>query len=300
MSVLAGRRRLAISIAAAVVIVLVAIAAVAYLSRERGEVLVGAGDIAGCSYEADEATASLLDDIGGTVMTLGDNAYHNGTAAEFRECYEPTWGRHKDRTRPAPGNHEYYTSNASAYFDYFGEAAGDPDKGYYSYDLGEWHVIVLNSDCNDDMGGCDGDSPMVRWLREDLDKNPAPCTLAYWHNPLFSSGEHGNQDRTKPFWRALHEANADVVVNGHDHSYERFAPQDPDGVADPEQGIRQFVVGTGGVALRPFGEAKPNSEVRNNGTHGVLKLDLKETGYDWEFVPVEGETFTDSGSGDCH
>jgi 3',5'-cyclic AMP phosphodiesterase CpdA len=266
---------------------------------EIPEILVGAGDIAGCSSEGDEATAALLDGIDGTVFTVGDNVYESGTDAEFEECYQPSWGRHKARTYPSPGNHEYYTANASGYFHYFGAAAGEPGEGYYSYDLGEWHVVALNGMC-ENVGRCEADSPMVRWLEEDLSANPKTCTLAYWHHPLFSSGYNGNQPKMKPTWDTLYAANVDVVVNGHDHSYERFAPQDPNGVADSERGIREFVVGTGGINLRPFETIEPNSEVRNADAYGVLKLTLRSTSYDWEFVPVAGETFTDSDSGECH
>ena len=266
---------------------------------EIPKILVGAGDIAGCSSEGDEATAALLDGIDGTVFTVGDNVYESGTDAEFEECYQPSWGRHKARTYPSPGNHEYYTANASGYFHYFAAAAGEPGEGYYSYDLGEWHVVALNGMC-ENVGGCEADSPMVRWLEEDLSANPKTCTLAYWHHPLFSSGYHGNQPKMKPTWDTLYAANVDVVVNGHDHSYERFAPQDPNGVADSERGIREFVVGTGGINLRPFETIEPNSEVRNADAYGLLKLTLRSTSYDWEFVPVVGETFTDSDGGECH
>jgi hypothetical protein len=274
--------------------------------QERGAILVGAGDIADCSGSegagstGGEATAKLLDRMAGMIFTAGDNAYRSGTKAEFAECYAQSWGRHKARTLPAPGNHEYYTANASGYFNYFGAAAGDPSEGYYSYNLGQWHVVVLNSMC-ENVGGCEDSSPMMRWLREDLAANPRSCTLAYWHHPLFSSGaEHGNDPRMKPIWDALYAANVDVVVNGHDHDYERFAPQDPNGIADSARGIREFVVGTGGAGLYSFGKIQPNSEVRNADTHGVLKLTLYSTSYDWEFVPVSGERFTDSGSGSCH
>jgi hypothetical protein len=231
------------------------------------------------------------------VFTLGDNANPDGTAAEFAECYDPTWGRHKARTRPAAGNRDYNTTDASAYFDYFGAAAGDAGKGYYSYDVGDWHVVVLNSNCSE-VGDCTTDSPQGQWLRADLAANPTTCTLAYWHEPLFSS--KGGTSSVEDFWQMLYEAGADVVLNGHRHNYERFAPQDPNGVADPEHGIREFVVGTGGVDLSSFGSTtQPNSEVRNSDTHGVLKLTLHSTGYDWEFIPVAGSTFTDSGSAAC-
>jgi Ca2+-binding RTX toxin-like protein len=263
-------------------------------------VLVGAGDIAKCNDLRDEATADLLDDIPGTVYTTGDNAYDSGTSAEFQNCYQPSWGRHKARTHPTPGNHEYFTAGASGYFGYFGSAAGDPTKGYYSYDLDEWHIVSLNSQCGQ-VGGCGSASPMVTWLKQDLAANPAACTAAYWHHPVFSSGaEHGNDPKMKPSWQALYDADADVILAGHSHNYERFSPQDANGVADPQLGIREFVVGTGGPTVHGFGTIQPNSEVRNAGTSGVLKLTLHPTSYDWEFVPVAGKTFTDTGSGQCH
>lgn len=276
-------------------------------AEEAGEpVLVGAGDIADCGQSGDEATADLLDGIPGTVFTTGDNAYESGTAAQFADCYDPGWGRHKDRTRPVPGNHDYGTTGASGYFGYFGEAAGDPSRGYYSYDLGRWHVVSLNSMCGNaasefrQPGGCGPDSPMIGWLRQDLTANPKACTLATFHHPLFNSGNLGNHPNTKPIWDALYAAGADVVLNAHQHAYERFAPQTPEGVADPARGIREFVVGTGGASLEPFGATQPNSRVRNADTYGVLKLNLHPKGYDWEFVPVAGEAFTDSGADECH
>jgi len=262
-------------------------------------VLVGAGDIAGCGSQKDEETAMLLDGIDGTVFTLGDNVYPNGTAAQFANCYDPTWGQYVARTRPAAGNHDYYTPGAAGYFGYFGAAAGDPDKGYYSYDADDWHVIVLNSRCGA-VGGCSADSPQGQWLQADLAANSSTCTLAYWHVPLFSSGSHhGGTAAMRDFWQILYDAGADVVLNGHEHNYERFATQDPDGRADPEHGIRQFVVGTGGGSLYAFGPAQPNSEVRNSDTYGVLALTLHPAGYDWTFIPVDGGTFTDIGSAAC-
>ena len=258
-------------------------------------VLVGAGDIADAA-QRDEATAKLLETIPGTVVPLGDNAYPNGTADEFNNYYEPTWGRHKARTRPAAGNHEYDIPGASGYFNYFGAAAGDPAKGYYSYDVGAWHIIVLNSECSQ-VGGCGSTSPQGQWLQADLAANPRPCTLAIMHKALFASGTDSAAGRD--FWSLLYQAGADVVLSGHAHFYERFAPQDPSGVADPARGIREFVVGTGGASLHSFGTTVPNSEVRNNKTHGVLKLTLHPTSYDWEFVPIAGATFTDSGSAVC-
>ncbi len=267
--------------------------------------LVGAGDIARCpttgatGAEGAEATAKLLDGIPGTVFTTGDNAYESGTATEFQNCYGPTWGRHKARTNPSVGNHEYNTAGASGYFNYFGSAAGDPSKGYYSYNLGDWHVVVLNAMC-ENVGGCGATSPMVTWLENDQAANPKACTAAYWHHPLFSSGEHGNNTKMRPTWDALYAANADVVLNGHDHDYERFAPQSPSGGADSTRGIREFVVGSGGGSHYSFVSIQPNSEVRNSDTYGVLKLTLKPTSYDWKFVPEAGRSFTDSGTTNCH
>jgi acid phosphatase type 7 len=265
-------------------------------------VLVGAGDIATCGeLEGAEATAKLIAKIPGTVFAVGDLAYPDGSDEQFAKCYGPTWGRFKERTRPAPGNHEYHSDGASGYAHYFGPAAGDAKKGYYSYDLGAWHVIVLNSEC-EQVGGCDAVSAQGQWLRHELSQNHAACTLAYFHKPLFSSGvAHGNDPLMKPIWQALYDAGADVVINGHDHHYERFAPQDPDGHPDAQRGIREFVVGTGGKTTHRTLAAspQPNSEVRNADTFGVLKLTLHPTSYDWEFIPEANKTFSDSGSGTC-
>jgi hypothetical protein len=200
-----------------------------------------------------------------------------------------------------PGNHDYHTSGASGYFGYFGGAAGDPSKGYYSFDLGGWHVIVLNTSDGCATISCAAGSPQEQWLKADLAAHPAQCTLAMWHQPRFNSGaEHGNDTDVAPFWNDLYAAGADVILNGHEHVYERFAPQDPEGRGDPQRGIREFVVGTGGAPLYAFLPPEPNDRVRNAETHGVIKLTLHPDGYDWRFVPVAGESFTDSGSGECH
>jgi hypothetical protein len=293
------RRAIVVALAtAALAVVAIVSLYVVRPAQAASVVMVGAGDIAHCSTTTDEATAKLLDGISGTVFTLGDNAYNSGTSAEFANCYNPTWGRHKARTKPAVGNHEYLTSGASGYFNYFGAAAGDPKKGYYSYDRGDWHVIVLNSNCS--QVPCAAGSAQDTWLRADLANHPNKCTLAYFHAPLYSSGQHGNSTSVRPFWEALYKANADVVLSGHDHDYERFAPQNPYGAFDSARGIREFVVGTGGTYLRPFGTIKANSVSRNATTHGVLKLTLNSGGYAWKFVPVAGKTFTDSGTASCH
>jgi hypothetical protein len=236
------------------------------------------------------------------VLLLGDNQYWSGTLAAHLASFAPSWGRLGSLLRPAPGNHEYQTPGAAGYFDYFGAAAGDRTKGWYSYDLGSWHVVVLNSNCGD-LGansGCDPGSPQLQWLTADLAAHPRACTLAYWHHPRFSSGAHGNDATYDAFWRELYNAGADVVLVGHDHDYERFAPQDPDAKADPGHGIRQFVVGTGGREIRAFSTIRANSESRNAKEFGVLTLKLRSGGYDWQFLPVLGSTFSDHGSASCH
>jgi len=259
--------------------------------------LVGAGDIALCSTEMDEATAALLDGITGTVFTAGDNAYGSGTAEQFADCYGPSWGRHLARTLPSAGNHDHLTKDLAGYFGYFGSRAGAAGQSWYSTDLGAWHVIVLDSEC-DKVGGCGLDSPQGKWLVQDLADSTARCTVAIWHHPRFSSGFHGNDKDVDPFWRALYAAGVDVVLNGHDHDYERFAPQDPDANATPD-GIRQFVVGTGGASLRNFEQTAANSLVRSAIAYGVIKLVLHQAAYDWQFISVDG-SFTDAGSATCH
>lgn len=260
-----------------------------------GAVFVGAGDIGRCTSSADEATAALIAGIPGTVYTLGDNVYESGTATEFTNCYHPSWGQHKSRTRPVPGNHDYLTSGATGYYGYFGAGAGPSGRGYYSYELGSWHIVALNSEVSMSAG-----SAQETWLRADLAANPAQCVLAYWHKPRFSSGSHGNLTVSQAIWNLLYDARAELVLVGHDHNYERFAPQTPAGAADPVRGIRQFVVGTGGTGLRSLGTRKSNSEVFDATAHGVLKLTLSAGSYSWQFIPIPGRSFTDSGSGTCH
>jgi acid phosphatase type 7 len=267
-------------------------------------VLLAAGDIAECEHQGDEATARILAEYpDATIATLGDNAYQQGTAEQYRECYGPSWGAFKDRTRPATGNHDNSTKDAQGYWEFFGERGGPFDRYYYSYELGGWHVVVLNSDCWR-VEGCESNDPQAQWLRRDLAQHPVLCTLAYWHRPPFSSGRYGSLKDTKrvrPLWAILVERGVDVLLTGHDHSYERFAPINATGKKDDADGVRLFVVGTGGGNLRNFAnEPLPTTEVRQDHTWGVLKLTLGETGYDWEFLPVAGKTFTDSGSGDCH
>jgi hypothetical protein len=253
-------------------------------------VLVGAGDIASCSNSNDEATAKLLDAIPGTVFTTGDNVYDSGTTSQFTNCYGPTWGRHKARTKPSPGNHDYGTSGASGYFNYFGVPS------YYAYDRGGWRVYALNSSISMAVG-----STQEQWLRRDLAANPRSCVLAYWHHPRWSSGSvHGNHTSVAPLVQALYDYRAELIVVGHEHNYERFAQQNPTGARDDIRGIRQIVAGTGGKSHYGFATIKPNSVIRNSTTHGVLKLTLLSNSYSWEFVPVPGGTFRDSGNTPCH
>ena len=262
-------------------------------------VLVGAGDMGDCGHEHDEATAALVSSIDGTVFALGDNAYPNGSPENYAKCFDPSWGQFKARIRPAAGNHDYLTEGAKGYFDYFGAAAGDPALGYYSYDAGAWHIVVLNSNCGQVAGGCGATSAQATWLKADLAAHPTACALAYWHHPRYSSGLHGDTENMRDLWQILDKGGVDVALSGHDHDYERFAPQDADGNASA-QGVRQFVVGTGGKSLYAFEHGpEANSEVRNDSVFGVLKLTLHPTSYDWQFIPAEGNPFTDGGSAAC-
>jgi acid phosphatase type 7 len=243
-----------------------------------------------------------------TVLALGDVQYECAGYSAFLGSYDPSWGRVKSITRPAIGNHEYHSDGGSdcdtsgkagGYFRYFGASAGDPSKGYYSFNVGAWHLVAVNSNCS--TVSCSSSSAQAQWLRQDLAANPTKCTLAYWHHPKFTSGvNYPGSSSVKPVFQVLYDYDADVVLVGHDHHYERFVPQDPNGALDLSRGIRQFVVGTGGRNFHPIKTILPNSEVRNNVTFGVLKLTLHPTSYDWQFTPEAGKTFTDSGSQACH
>lgn len=279
-------------------------------AKPTDPVIAAAGDIACSQTESRsnssefkcqmQATADLLKaQPFAAVLPLGDLQYPSGTLLDFQTAYQPTWGSIKDISRPIAGNHEYGNAGASGYFQYFGPAAGDPQKGYYSYDLGSWHLIALNSNCQE-VGGCGVGSPQEQWLKADLAAHPAKCTLAYWHHPRFSSAMHGNNRSYDAFWQDLYAAGSEIVLSAHDHSYERFAPQTPTAKTDAKRGIREFVVGTGGKNLYPFVATQANSEVRNNDTYGVLQLTLHTNSYSWQFLPIQGQTFTDSGSGMCH
>jgi hypothetical protein len=270
-------------------------------SQDPGSaILLAAGDIADCTDLAGaEGTAKILEKNPGTILAIGDLAYPDGTKENFA-CYDKTWGRLKARTRPAPGNHEFHSKGATYYFEYFGKTAGDPKDGFYSFELGSWHIVSLNSEC-EEVGGCQAGSRQERWLRADLAAHSVACTLAYFHKPLFSSGgKHGDDPEVRPLFQALYDANADVVLGGHDHDYERFAPQDAHGKPDPVRGIREFVVGTGGKNHRPFGDPHANSEVRDSTSFGVLKMTLRSKDYDWEFIPEQGQAFRDFGTAACH
>jgi hypothetical protein len=253
-------------------------------------VLVGAGDISTCGNNNDEATAKLLDGISGTVFTAGDNVYPDGTYTQYTNCYHPTWGRHKSRTRPVPGNHEYNTSGAAGSFRYFSNTSS-----YYAYNLGDWRVYALNSEID-----VSSTSAQVRWLKNDLAANPKRCALAYWHKPRWSSGSHyGNNSRYQTLWKTLYDAGAELVISSHEHNYERFKEMNASGTAS-SPGMREFVVGTGGASHYGFSSALSTSQVRNSTTYGVLKLTLNSTSYSWKFVPVAGKTFTDTGTTNCH
>ena len=259
-------------------------------SSSGSVVFVGAGDISRCDNNGDETTAQLLDGISGTVFTAGDNAYDSGSTSEYANCYDPTWGRSKTRTKPVPGNHEYGTSGASGYFQYFNNI-----PAYYAYNLGAWRIYALNSEIDTSASGAQGS-----WLQSDLAANPKTCVLAYWHKPRWSSGNtHGSDSGMQALWQILYNAGAEVVINGHEHNYERFAQMNATG-STVSQGLREFVVGTGGGSHYGFGSALSSSEIRNSSTFGVLKLTLSSTGYSWQFMPVSGSTFTDSGSANCH
>jgi hypothetical protein len=278
------------------------------LAAERVYTVYAAGDIAYCAHKpallSDANDTAKLVEAGlaasgsaAAVLLLGDNVYQRGTDAEYRDCYDPTWGRFKKRTYPAPGNHEYYSPGAPGYYAYFGKAAG---RGYYSVDLGAWHVVSLDSN----LKGA-AQQAQLDWLKHDLAASAARCTLAYWHYPLYSSGWHGSIAVMQPAWELLHQAGAELVLSGHDHVYERFAPQDAQGRPDAARGIRQFVVGTGGAYYTPFKLPLENSEMRDNSRFGVLKLVLREASYEWEFLEASYDGLpngqqADRGQGKCH
>ncbi len=259
-------------------------------------VILAAGDTRSGCEPGNFATVAILDRYRSTIPILHNGDFTNsGAASEFADCYSQTWGTHKAQTRPVPGNHEYLTADAAGYFDYFGTLARPQGTSYYSFDVGSWHIVALNSEIDASTG-----SAQVQWLEADLASHPAQCTLAYWHKPRFSSGEHGNSTFVSVLWQTLYDHHAEIVLNGHDHDYERFARQNSSGELDEAHGIQEFVIGTGGVAERPFATIRANSAVRNDNTWGILELTLHRTSYEFRFVPVSGGSFSDVGSMMCH
>ncbi len=292
------------AIAALAVVTLAGCAAGAIVSdppgSEPGTVIYAVGDIGRCGRgpavaSAAARTAALLKETTGAILALGDFAYPKGSERDFARCFAPTWGELKARILPVPGNHEYQTPSAAPYYAYFGAAAGEPGKGYYSARVGAWHIVALNSNIDVSRG-----SQQSQWLVQQLTAHGAKCTLVFWHHPAFASTRRGNNPAVQDIWRVLYAAGADVVINGHEHLYERFAPQTPEGASDPLRGMRQFIAGTGGGYPGYFSDVQSNSEARGRGVYGVLKLTLREDSYAWQFVPVAGQTFGDSGEGRCH
>lgn len=258
-------------------------------------VLIGAGDVASCGMRQDEETARILDTIPGVVFTAGDNVYPSGSAEQFARCYTPTWGRHLWRTFPSPGNHDYKTRRARPYFDYFGARAGERGRGWYSYDIGAWHVIMINS-----VVDVSRDSPQLTWLARDLAATrDRKCTVAVMHSPRYSEGPHGSSVWMQPLWHALYEGGVDIVIAGHDHQYERFAPMNASGKADPARGMREFVVGTGGRNLYRVERRIATSEAQIDDQHGVLRLELGDGRYRWAFITAPSGVVRDSGEGRC-
>ena len=249
-------------------------------------------------YASAEETAKLLHGLKGSILAIGDLGYPIGSSESFNKCYERTWGPLKSRTYPVPGNHEYKTKGAVPYFAYWGSRAGEAGKGYYSFDLGEWHIIALNSkiEPTHHEGGV---TPQHEWLIQDLAATKAQCILSYWHHPVFSSGQNSGSSRMKSILETLYARGVSVILTGHAHDYERFAPQNPEGVKDLYRGFRQFVVGTGGAPLRPLKKRIDNSEAFRADSFGVLRLDLDSQNYSWQFLPIEGGEPYDVGSGSC-
>ena len=265
------------------------------LSDPTTQTLVGAGDIATCAGTGDSDTAKVAAGVPGIVFTAGDNVYPDGSPQNFANCYDPAWGPLKARTRPVVGNHDYYNSpGAAGYFAYFGAAAGDPQKGWYKYDAGTWRIYALNSECS--ASTC---PQQYDWLKQDLAAEAHKCTLAIWHRPRFSTGPHGNATDMSSIWSLLATSGSEVVVNGHDHDYERYTPLGPNGYAQ-QNGLREFVIGTGGVGHYQFTSDSPLVEVRDNTSFCVLRLGLAPGSYSWHFLPTTAAGFTDGGTGTCH
>lgn len=256
--------------------------------EEAAVKLLAVGDIGSCEGQADEAVAELAGRLRGEIALLGDIAYDSGTPEQFAECFDPAWSPLRDRLHPTPGNHDYQTEDAAGYFEYFGDAAGTPGEGWYTWEHGAWQLLAINSIC-EPVGGCGPDSPQVDWIETTLAETDASCTLAYFHHPRYSSGKHGDAPFMEPIWQALVDGGIDLTLAGHDHTYERL-------LAD---GVRSFVVGTGGRSLYEFEHPSPFSETRSNQAYGLLELTLREDGYDWRYITLGSSGFLDSGSGEC-
>lgn len=261
-------------------------------------ILVGAGDIAACGSSGAKLTAGLLDTLAGTVFAAGDLAYPDGTSADFADCFGPTWGRFTDRMIAVPGNHEYHTPGAEPYFDWFGGAAGTTGTSWYATDVGSWRVYALDANC--DQVDCGPGSEQLRWLEDDLAHEPRACVAAIWHQPRWSSGPHGDDPATGAFWEALYRAGAELILNGHEHLYERFAALAPDGTIDADHGLTEIIAGTGGVGHYPFLRTHPGSLVRDDSGYGVLRLELGDGEASWQYLPADASTFTDDGHLVCH
>lgn len=266
-----------------------------------GDIACKPGSVASAKRCQHDATSKLVSPSTKAVLLLGDNQYSEGELLSYQGSFEQTWGRHTDRLWPVPGNHEYGTPKAAGYFAYFGDRAGDPAKGYYSGEIGKWHVIALNTNDDCKRVACDDASAQLAWLRADLAAIPKKrCSLAFFHHPRWSSGEHGDNPKMDDLWRALVDGGVDLVLAGHDHDYERFAPRGADGARDDANGVRSFVVGTGGIGFRAFAEPSSHSEAKQADTFGVLALTLGATSYSWSFLPIGDAPFRDDGRGKCH
>ena len=263
-------------------------------------VLIAAGDIARCDSTNDDATGALAASLPGVVATLGDTAYEDGTTQELNDCFGGAWGAVKDRIRFAvTGNHDIHTDDGAPLYAYMGSAASRNGRPWFSDSLGAWHVIVLDGNCGPLGRGCASASEQAKWLQADLAASTARCTIALMHQPRFSSGQHGNDPGVGPLWDALYAAKADIVLDGHDHDYERFAPQDPNGTADAARGITEIVAGMGGTWLETVRKTAANSLVRISDTYGVLELTLLADSWSFRFVGVDGSVH-DQGAGTCH
>ena len=269
--------------------------------NNKGVTIFAAGDIADCRKQSAAAStaelvmAGLAKDRRGYALTLGDNTYPIGRPEEFNDCYDRSWGKFKKRTLPSPGNHDYGVPLALGYYNYFDDLAGPDRRGYYRKAIGNWQLYSLNSNIKGQQM-----QEQLEWLKEELKENKSSCTLAFWHHPLIASGGHGDNDIMKDAWEILAEAKADIVLASHDHNYERMVPLNANGEPDEKNGIRSFVVGTGGVKLTPMFFSKATTAVRDNTSHGVLKLTLHANSYEWQFLPIAGHSFTDKGRDTCH